>query len=108
MGTPVPSPLLPPPIPDTDAGLALDAARAAYWEDPAGALAEQCGDGELEWWNYPVDPKEEGWVFIDTTTGLPPRAEFHNRVWHKVRRWVDKNDAEHAWPEVQVRPALLR
>ena len=39
MGTPVPSPLLPPPIPDTDAGLALDAARAAYWEDPAGALA---------------------------------------------------------------------
>ena len=25
--------------------------------------------------------------------------ELHNDRWHKVRRWVDANDPEHAWPE---------
>ena len=44
------------------------------------------------WWEVPVDPAEESWLFVDTTTGLPVRTELHNAYWHKVRRWVAKND----------------
>lgn len=51
------------------------------------------------WWKLPVDKEAESWIFIDSWTGLPARSELHNSRWHKVRRWVDENDAEHAWPQ---------
>lgn len=61
--------------------------------------ARALGDRKVFWWNLPVDPADECWLFIDTTTGLPPRSEFHNEMWHKVRRWVAANDPEHEWPD---------
>ena len=50
------------------------------------------------WWEVDVAPKEECWLWADTTTGLPSRSELHNHYWHKVRRWAEKNDADNAWP----------
>ena len=29
---------------------------------------------------------------------MPQRSESHNLYLHKVRRWVDKHDADNAWP----------
>lgn len=51
------------------------------------------------WWEVHVDPEDECWLWIDTYTGLPQRSEAHNTYWHKVRRWVDKYDADNAWPK---------
>lgn len=50
------------------------------------------------WWEVPVDPADELWVFVDTDTGRPPRSELLNDRWHRVRRWVAKNDPDNAWP----------
>ena len=56
----------------------------------------------LAWWNYPVPPEDELWVFVDTETGLPVRPEMHNDRWHRVRKWVDDNDPDNAWPRTIV------
>ncbi|MHB8451231.1 MAG: hypothetical protein ACYDAQ_12390 [Mycobacteriales bacterium] len=50
------------------------------------------------WWEVEVDPVVEQWIFIDTETGLPPRSELLNDRWHRVRRWVARNDPDNAWP----------
>jgi hypothetical protein len=34
-------------------------------------LASRASDKNLAWWNYPVPPEEELWLFVDTETGLP-------------------------------------
>lgn len=65
-------------------------------------LAAREANTTLAWWNYPIAPHEEQWLFIDTATGLPVRPELHNDRWHKIRRWVDKNDPENAWPKTIV------
>jgi hypothetical protein len=62
-------------------------------------LARTSGDSTLHWYNVPVDPQTESWLFVDTETGLPVRSETHNDRWHKVRRWVAKHDPEHEWPQ---------
>ncbi len=66
------------------------------------ALAAREPDRSVHWWNYPIPPEDERWLFIDATTGLPLRPELHNYLWHRVRRWVDKNDPENAWPRTIV------
>ena len=65
-------------------------------------LARDTGDPTIHWWNYPVDPDAELWIFVDTTTGLPPRPELHNARWHRIREWVSVNDPENEWPETIV------
>jgi len=35
------------------------------------SLAQREKDRNLAWWNYPVPPEEELWLFADTVTGLP-------------------------------------
>ena len=54
---------------------------------------------DQHWYDVGVDPADEAWVFVDTTTGLPTRSETVNHYWHKVRRWVAGNDGDHEWPE---------
>ena len=66
------------------------------------ALAAREPDRQLAWWNYPVPPEHELWLFIDTVTGLPVKPELHNERWHRVREWVEKNDPENAWPRTIV------
>ncbi|KQY56411.1 hypothetical protein ASG90_13620 [Nocardioides sp. Soil797] len=56
----------------------------------------------LAWWNYPVPTEDELWLFVDTVTGLPVKPELHNERWHRVRRWVEKNDPDNAWPRTIV------
>jgi hypothetical protein len=65
-------------------------------------LALRDGDSTVAWWNYPVAPENEQWLFIDTVTGLPVKPEMHNERWHRVRRWVDDNDPDNAWPKTIV------
>jgi hypothetical protein len=65
-------------------------------------LAAREPDKNLAWWNYPVPPKEELWLFVDTVTGLPVKPELHNERWHRVRAWVEENDADNAWPRTIV------
>jgi hypothetical protein len=65
-------------------------------------LATRERDRALAWWNYPVPPEEELWLFIDTVTGLPVKPEMHNERWHRVRRWVEENDPDNAWPRTIV------
>lgn len=65
-------------------------------------LASRDPDRSFAWWNYPVPPEEEQWIFIDTVTGLPAKPELHNERWHRVRTWVDENDSENAWPRTIV------
>ncbi|HVU74594.1 MAG TPA: hypothetical protein VHE83_16650 [Mycobacteriales bacterium] len=50
------------------------------------------------WWEVQVDPANELWVFIDSSTGRPPRSELLNDRWHRVRRWLAKHDPDCAWP----------
>lgn len=56
----------------------------------------------LAWWNYPVPPEDELWLFVDTVTGLPVKPEMHNERWHRVRAWVETNDPDNAWPRTIV------
>lgn len=65
-------------------------------------LASREKDKGLTWWNYPVLPHEEQWIFVDTATGLPVKPEMHNNRWHRIRDWVDENDPDNAWPRTIV------
>ncbi|MGH3496192.1 MAG: hypothetical protein ACRDP1_01840 [Nocardioidaceae bacterium] len=65
-------------------------------------LALRDGNSTVAWWNYPVEPEDEQWLFVDTVTGLPVKPEMHNERWHRVRVWVDENDPENAWPKTIV------
>jgi integrase len=51
------------------------------------------------WWEAGVDPADELWIFIDTYTGLPCRTELLNERWHRIRRALDRDDANAAWPK---------
>ncbi|GAC1383068.1 MAG: hypothetical protein NVSMB48_15340 [Marmoricola sp.] len=66
------------------------------------SLAARKKDRNIAWWNYPVPPKEELWLFVDTVTGLPVKPEMHNERWHRVRRWVEEDDPDNAWPKTIV------
>ncbi|MFD1506062.1 hypothetical protein ACFSBG_10310 [Georgenia yuyongxinii] len=66
------------------------------------SLATREKDKNLAWWNYPVPPEDELWLFIDSVTGLPVKPELHNDRWHRVRAWVDENDPNNAWPRTIV------
>ncbi|HSK55479.1 MAG TPA: hypothetical protein VK908_09500 [Jiangellales bacterium] len=66
------------------------------------SLSAREKDGNLAWWNYPVPPEEELWLFVDTTTGLPVKPEMHNERWHRVRAWVEAHDPANAWPRTIV------
>jgi hypothetical protein len=66
------------------------------------ALAQREKDTSLTWWNYPVRPEDELWLFVDTVTGLPVKPEMHNERWHRVRKWVEQNDPDNAWPKTIV------
>ena len=46
--------------------------------------------------------EDEQWLFVDTVTGLPVKPELHNERWHRIRRWVDENDPDNAWPRTIV------
>ena len=70
-------------------------------------VAERVRRGKLagspdRWWEVNVEPADEMWLFIDTATGLPPRSELFNDRWHRVRRWLAKNDPDQAWPKFIV------
>ena len=65
-------------------------------------LASRESDKGIAWWNYPIAPEHEQWIFVDTVTGLPVKPELHNERWHRVRAWVDANDPENAWPRTIV------
>ena len=65
-------------------------------------LALRGNDRSITWWNYPVPPEEEQWLFINRVTGLPVKPEMHNNRWHRVREWVDKTDPDNAWPRTIV------
>ena len=66
------------------------------------SLAQREKDRNLAWWNYPVPPEDELWLFVDTVTGVPVKPEMHNERWHRIRRWVDENDPDNAWPKTIV------
>lgn len=65
-------------------------------------LARRHPNKNLRWWNYPVQPEDELWLFIDTETGLPVKPELHNERWHRIREWVEQNDPQNAWPRAIV------
>jgi hypothetical protein len=65
-------------------------------------LAAREPDRNLAWWNYPVPPEDEQWLFVDTVTGLPVKPELHNERWHRVRSWVEENAPDNAWPRTIV------
>jgi len=65
-------------------------------------LAARQPDKSVTWWNYPVAPEDEAWLFVDTVSGLPARPELHNERWHRVRVWVEENDPDNAWPKTIV------
>ncbi|MGI9092904.1 MAG: hypothetical protein ACR2FF_05580 [Mycobacteriales bacterium] len=65
-------------------------------------LAGRQADKNLAWWNYPVAPEEELWLFVDSETGLPVKPELHNERWHRIRAWIDRKDPENAWPRAIV------
>lgn len=65
-------------------------------------LAQREKDKALAWWNYPVSPEDESWLFVDTVAGLPVKPEMHNNRWHRVREWVEENDTSNAWPKTIV------
>ncbi len=65
-------------------------------------LAAREKDKSLAWWNYPVQVEDELWLFIDTATGIPVKPEMHNERWHRIRKWVDDNDPDNAWPRTIV------
>ncbi len=62
------------------------------------SLAAKEKDRNLAWWNYPVAPQDELWLFVDTATGLPVKPEAHNERWHRVRAWVEENDPDNPGP----------
>lgn len=69
-------------------------------------LAAREPDKSVAWWNYPIPPEDEQWIFVDTVTGLPVKPELHNERWHRIRKWVDENDPDNAWPKTIVYRSL--
>lgn len=65
-------------------------------------LAAREPNRNLTWWNYPVAPADEQWIFVDKVTGVPVKPEMHNERWHRVRVWFDENDRDNAWPRIIV------
>ena len=65
-------------------------------------LAASEPDKTVAWWNYPIPPEDEQWLFVDTVTGLPVKPELHNERWHRIRKWVDEHDPDNAWPRTIV------
>lgn len=63
-------------------------------------MAAREQDRNIGWWNYPVPPEDELWLFVGTVTGLPVKPEMQNEGWHRVRAWVDEKDADNSWPHV--------
>lgn len=51
------------------------------------------------WWAAQVPPEDEKWIFVDESTGLPPRSELHNRIWHKALRALAQAAPELEWPD---------
>lgn len=68
---------------------------------PVDLAAKEPGKN-LAWWNYPVPPEDELWLFVAQVTGFPVRPEMHNERWHRVRAWVEENDPDNAWPRTIV------
>lgn len=82
-------------------GLPADTSTA---EVVQAQIAERVRRGKLagspeRWWEMDVDAADELWVFTDTDTGLPIRAELLNDRWHRIRRQLAKDDPEGAWPK---------
>jgi hypothetical protein len=50
------------------------------------SLTNREKDRNLAWWNYPIPPEDELWLFVDTVTGLPVKPEMHNERWHRGQR----------------------
>jgi len=76
-------------------------AQEAERQRRAGLAARE-PDRNLTWWNCPVPPEDEQWLFVDTVTGLRVKPEMHNERWHRVRAWVEENDPDNAWPRTIV------
>ncbi len=72
------------------------------------SLAAREKTRNLAWWNYPVPPEDELWLFVDTVTGLPVKPEMHNERWHRVRKWVDENEPTTPGPRRCSYGTLLR
>ena len=81
--------------------------RATTEQVVRAQVAERIRRGKLasspdRWWEVQLEPAAELWLFIDTATGLPSRSELFNDRWHRVRRWLDKNDPDNSWPSFIV------
>lgn len=76
-------------------------AQEAERQRRAGLAARE-PDSNLTWWNYPVPPEDDLWLFVDTVTGLPVKPEMDNERWHRVRAWVETHDPDNAWPRTIV------
>ena len=77
---------------------------ASLQQVTAAQSAERIRRGQLagsleRWWELEVPPADELWLFVDLTTGLPPRSELFNDRWHRVRRWLTAHDRDKAWPK---------
>jgi integrase len=57
------------------------------------------GGSPDRWWEAEIDPADELWIFIDTSTGLPCRTELLNDRWHRVRRALARDDPDTVWPK---------
>ena len=44
------------------------------------SMAARDKDKNLAWWNYPVPPEEELWLFVDTNTGPAGEARDAQRA----------------------------
>ncbi|MFT4286060.1 hypothetical protein [Nocardioides sp.] len=51
------------------------------------SLAASEKDRNLAWWNYPVAPEDDLWLFVDTETGLPVKPEAHTPRNNFTLRW---------------------
>ncbi len=67
------------------------------------SLAAREKDRNLAWWNHPVPPEDELWLFVDTATGLPVKPEMHNErgpVTKLASRWAEVCSQGRRWPSV--------
>jgi hypothetical protein len=69
-----------------------------------GSLAAREPDNNLTWWNYPVPPEDEVWLFMEKATGLPVKTEVHIET-NPLRR---RPDGWNSQPPTSARvPALV-
>ena len=61
------------------------------------SLAAKEKDRNLAWWNYPVAPQDELWLFVDTATGLAVKPEAHNEA-APPASLVEENDPDNPGP----------